>query len=73
MKKILEHGERHYKGQCPCCGCLFEYDLADIYADSESNKELFYNEWCLSCPECGNIQKSSIVYNIIQTYEVNKE
>lgn len=72
MKKILEHGNKHYKGCCPHCKCLFEYDLTDIYADSESNKELFY-EWCLSCPECGNVQRSSIVYNIIQTYEVNKE
>ena len=56
MKKILEHGDKHFKGRCPRCGCRFDYDLSDIYQDTENYKqELLHNEWCLVCPECENL------------------
>lgn len=74
MKKILEHGDKHFKGRCPRCGCRFDYDLSDIYQDTEKYKqELLHNEWCLVCPECENIKKSPVIYNIIYAYEVDEK
>ena len=52
MKKILRSGTRNlpakWIGNCPSCGCQFEYDRSDlVYSDTFKQMPLY-----VECPEC---------------------
>ena len=56
MKKIIKHGNTHFKTTCPYCGCEFEYDSEDLEERncwSLTSNSLLNGYKIVKCPDCG--------------------
>ena len=55
MKKIIKHGNTHFKITCPYCGCEFEYDAEDLETRSNwiTSTTLDNSYKVVRCPDCG--------------------
>ena len=58
MIKIIKPGKTIHKGECPSCGCIFEYEKDDLYDITETlspkSPEPVYI-WAIVCPCCKTI------------------
>ena len=56
MKRIIEHGYRHYmETTCPACGCKFSYEWEDVIKGDLYHSTNLYTSapYEIICPECG--------------------